>query len=75
MIISEFNAGSMERLSGITPADYLSQIRGLGYRLAIVADPPIDAADNAAIIDYVRRSSHTDHIDILCTPRQGRRSF
>jgi FkbM family methyltransferase len=72
VIISEFNAGSMERLSGIAPAEYLAQLRGLGYTIAVVADQRVDAADDAAIIEYVRRSSHTNHIDILCLPQAGR---
>jgi FkbM family methyltransferase len=70
VIISEFNAGSMERLSGIKPAEYLDQLRDLDYTIAIIADELIAAFDNAVIFEYVRQASHTDHIDILATPRR-----
>jgi FkbM family methyltransferase len=69
VIISEFNAGSMERLSGIKPAEYLDQLRELGYTIAIIADEPIPAFDNAVVFEYVRQTSHSDHIDILAIPR------
>lgn len=69
IIISEFNAGSMERISGVKPEAYLDQLRELGYTIAVITDRLPQTMENGAIFAYLQQRHGMDHIDLLLQPR------
>jgi FkbM family methyltransferase len=73
VIVSEFNPRLLQPNSGVSGAEYLQLLTGLGYRLAVVRpEGAVPCADAEAVLAiYERNAPH--HIDLLLNPAQARR--
>jgi len=50
LILSELHPAQLERTSGITPDEFLAQVRGIGYRAQDLRGAPIDRAPADAMV-------------------------
>ena len=53
LIISELHPAQLERVSGISAADFLDEMRRLGYRAITIDGAPIDRAPADTIVSIV----------------------
>jgi FkbM family methyltransferase len=71
IIVSEVSPAMMPGISGITGADYLLWLVGLGYDLAVIeADGSSSPKTrDSTVILGIYEARGTDHIDVLATPQ------
>ena len=73
VIVSEFNPRLLQPNSGVSGAEYLRLLSGLGYQMAVIKpDAVVPCADGAAVL-AMQEQNAPHHIDILLTPGAARR--
>jgi FkbM family methyltransferase len=53
VILSELHPTQLDRASGVTPDQFLEQLRGIGYRARTIDGAPIDRAPSDALVSVV----------------------
>jgi hypothetical protein len=66
--VSEFNAGLIEGISGVSGAEYLHFLAALGYRLAVIRKQGETVEGDVDAIMAAYTAAWGDHIDILALP-------
>lgn len=73
VIFSEFSPNALSKTSGISPEDYLDELRGLGYELYVVIQNndftnQAPQSNQEIMVKYAEYKS--DHLDIQAVPRE-----
>ena len=72
VVCAEFTPGALPRVSGVTPEEYLDELRALGYELSVVPRRGVwrhRPHTNAEIMAHFAPPSALDHLDVMALPR------
>ncbi|NJN16514.1 MAG: FkbM family methyltransferase [Oscillochloris sp.] len=70
VIITEFSPGALQRVSHLTPEQFLARLRSLGYNLRVidhVHGVPSQPESDAEIMAHFA-ATHSEHLDLLAQP-------
>lgn len=69
VVICEFAPGMMPGVSGVDGRQFIEWLRGLAYRIAVIAtDGSEHSCEDAEAVMAAHRQAGIDHIDLVCDP-------